>query len=236
MSSLILPSVSLYAINNVYPSIQGEGCQTGVPMVILRLQGCAVGCPWCDTKETWKFDAHTLRVTPPEVFNEDGTPSHHWIILAASEMAAYIRRKYSNLLWVLLTGGEPADQDLEALVNALHDAGFRVALETSGTATGFFSALPDWVCVSPKIEMPGGRAVLPEVMATADEIKYVIGKRDDLFKLDALLASCPTLKEGVQICLQPVSQSAKATALCLETCMSRGWRLSIQTHKFISLP
>jgi 6-pyruvoyltetrahydropterin/6-carboxytetrahydropterin synthase len=44
--------VTSYVVNDIYTCIQGEGVQTGVAMVLLRLQGCAVGCPWCDTKET----------------------------------------------------------------------------------------------------------------------------------------------------------------------------------------
>ena len=43
-------------INEVYWTIQGEGVHTGVPALFVRMQGCAVGCPWCDTKHTWKFN------------------------------------------------------------------------------------------------------------------------------------------------------------------------------------
>jgi 7-carboxy-7-deazaguanine synthase len=50
-----------YPVNDCYPCVQGEGVQTGVAMVLLRLHGCAVGCPWCDTKETWLMDpAHEV--------------------------------------------------------------------------------------------------------------------------------------------------------------------------------
>jgi hypothetical protein len=45
-----------YRVNDIYDSIQGEGIQTGVPMIVLRLHGCAVGCPWCDTRQTWQSD------------------------------------------------------------------------------------------------------------------------------------------------------------------------------------
>lgn len=229
--------MTIYKVNNIYPSVQGEGCMTGVPMVIVRLQGCGVGCPWCDTKETWGVEQKHEVVNPDDAFNSDGKQSPKWIRYSASEIAAYVRRTHPGPKWILLTGGEPAEQDLEALVNALHDAGYRVALETSGTALGLLNASLDWVCVSPKIGMPGGRPILHEVMACADEIKHVIGKQADIDKLDALLADCKAvLKESVEICVQPVSQSPKATALCIETCLKRGWRLSVQTHKYLDLP
>lgn len=210
---------------------------TGVPMVIVRLQGCGVGCPWCDTKETWGTPHSDQVLTPTDAFDASGKQSPKWISYSASEIAAYVRKANYGPKWILLTGGEPAEQDLEAIVNALHDAGFKVALETSGTSLGLLAANCDWVCVSPKIDMPGGRKVLSIVMARANEIKHVIGKQADLDKLDTLLADCKeVLRKDVEICLQPVSQSPKATALCIQTCMARGWRLSVQVHKYLELP
>ena len=40
-------------INEMFETIQGEGAHTGIPSIFVRLQGCPVGCPWCDTKHTW---------------------------------------------------------------------------------------------------------------------------------------------------------------------------------------
>lgn len=230
----------MYKVNDIYPTVQGEGCQTGVAMILLRLHGCGVGCPWCDTKETWAVDEQNRRTSLHDALGV----SPLWVELSGSEIAAYIRRVYGRNAqgektgpqWVLLTGGEPADQDLQGLVVALHDAGYKVAIETSGTANGHTKAGADWVCVSPKIGMPGGRAILPEVVAAADEIKMVVGKAADLEKLEELLSSCNVNQERTAICLQPLSLSEKATALCIVTVQRRGWRLSIQTHKFLNLP
>jgi 7-carboxy-7-deazaguanine synthase len=216
-----------YRVNDIYPCIQGEGCQTGVAMVLLRLHGCAVGCPWCDTKETWIVE-ESQRV---ESINEALGTNARWISMSAGEIASYIPEHHPGPRWVLVTGGEPAEQDLKPLVNALHSAGYKVALETSGTALGHVNVRFDWICVSPKIGMPGGKQVLPEAVESADEIKYVVCTQKDINQLDTLLAEFNL--HGAEICLQPVSTSPKATQLCIDTVQRRGWRLSIQVHKYI---
>lgn len=220
-----------YRVNDVYTAIQGEGCQTGTPMVLLRLHGCSVGCPWCDTKETWA-------ITPEnqvEYLSEALGANPKYAVVDETKIAQHISAFHTGPKWVLLTGGEPAAQNIGDLVAELHAYGYKVAIETSGTALGFLGTGIDWVCVSPKIGMPGGLAVLREAVAVADEIKMVVGKPADLDRLAQLLADCPG-KPDRQICLQPVSQSEAATQLCIETVQARGWRLSVQLHKLLRLP
>jgi 7-carboxy-7-deazaguanine synthase len=219
----------LYPVNDLYACIQGEGVQTGMPMALLRLHGCEVGCPWCDTKETWDFEPENIVSTIREAL---GT-SPRYTMQTAEAIAATIADEYPALEWVLVTGGEPARQPLASLVAALHQQGKRVALETSGTETGHVGAGFDWVCVSPKIAMPGGKTLQPEALAVADEIKMVVGRQRDIERLDLLIGSS-ALKQGVTISLQPLSGSDKAIGLCVETVQARGWRLSIQTHKLIA--
>lgn len=220
-----------YSVNDIYTCVQGEGCQTGLAMVLLRLHGCLVGCPFCDTKETWIIDP----AFEVGAIDEALGPTLHYILLHQSEILLHIKQNHPGPKWVLLTGGEPAEQDLGPLIGALHDGGYKTALETSGTAAGHMEADIDWVCVSPKIDMPGGKKILPEVLATADEIKHVVGKQTHIDQLDQLLENVK-LKNSVEICLQPISQAARATELCIETVQERGWRLSLQTHKYLNLP
>lgn len=220
----------LYPVNDIYTCVQGEGVQTGVAMVLLRLHGCAVGCPWCDTRETWEMDPRNAVATLAEAL---GT-NPRYVHLSAEAIADHITTHHPGPRWVLLTGGEPAQYDLRELAAALHGRDYRIALETSGTATGHLDAGIDWVCVSPKIDMPGGKQVLATAVASADEIKHVVGKPADIAQLDALLDALPT-RSGVQICLQPVSTSRKATQLAIATVQSRGWRLSLQMHKYLDV-
>jgi 7-carboxy-7-deazaguanine synthase len=203
----------MIALNTIYATIQGEGRYAGVPMVLVRTQGCAVGCPWCDTKETWNPHAGK-------------NVEEHEIARQAREMAPAVR-------WALLTGGEPAEQNLMTLVFALHCKDFKVLLETSGTARGHVGTSLDWVCVSPKFDMPHGRRVFPDILAAADEIKMVIGSTRDIERLDRALEEIGRYR-GV-ISLQPVSQSEKATSLCMAVCLARGWNLSLQMHKYINV-
>lgn len=218
-----------YQVNNIYPCIQGEGVLTGVPMVLLRLNGCAVGCPWCDTKETWYNQAEHKR---DDILDCLGT-NPLWCEMSGDEIASYIHSTYPNFEWVLLTGGEPAQQQLAPLVSALKSHRFKVALETSGTATGHLDCDIDWVCVSPKFNMPGGKPVLSKVLNQADEIKQVVGKQADIDKLEEVITD---IGYHGHVCLQPISQSRKATELCVKTVQEKNWRLSVQLHKYLNLP
>lgn len=202
-----------YGLNDLYLTIQGEGLQAGLPMVLVRLQGCTVGCPWCDTRESWSLPTAAQMVD-------------------SGEIVARVQAAAQGATWVLLTGGEPGEQLCRELLDLFHMAGFSVACETSGTVASL-AALPwNWLTVSPKIGMPGGLAISPEVCAAADEIKMVVGRQSDIDKLNTLLAS---LEVVPQVCLQPLSESKDATALCIQTCLQTGWRLSVQQHKLLGL-
>src|SRR5689334_15749490 len=125
-----------------------------------------------------------------------------FVWLDAETIAETIAERFRGPKWILLTGGEPAQYPLAPLVEALHQRGYRVAIETSGTETGHFDAGLDWVCVSPKLNMPGGKVFNLATLENADEIKFVVGKADDIVILEDLLAQA-TLKENAQILLQP---------------------------------
>lgn len=219
-----------YALNDMYPTVQGEGSFTGMPMVLVRLHGCPVACPFCDTKETWGSDEDEQVKSIGEALGANT----RFVKTNGINIAINARWLAPNIRWVMLTGGEPALQPLSELVAELHQEHFKVALETSGTANGHLGAAIDWVCVSPKIDMPGGKPILQSAINTADEIKMVIGKQADVDKLETLLETYAT-KKDVSICLQPMSQSQRATELCMKLCMDRGWRLSLQTHKLANI-
>jgi 7-carboxy-7-deazaguanine synthase len=96
------------APNGIFWSIQGEGFYLGVPMAFIRLAGCSVGCPQCDTDYRV-----SRRLTTDEVVAE---------VVACRRLAE----------WAWITGGEPTDHDLGPLATGLRREGFKVAIATSG--------------------------------------------------------------------------------------------------------
>lgn len=219
-----------YALNTIYPTVQGEGQLTGTAMTIIRLQGCPVGCVFCDTPESW---------VPPSdwrsVFHEGqpfpGTRGGGVGWAQARAIAAYVASLPPR--WALITGGEPAWYDLGALTAELRALGLSSALETSGVYA--ISGLWQWVCVSPK---PAGLLPLCVTNLTrADEVKWIVGKAADLGALEAFLAAhAGTLNPAAVVSVQPMSASPKATALCVDALMAHPtWQLSLQTHKYLQI-
>jgi 7-carboxy-7-deazaguanine synthase len=220
----------LYAINDLYASVQGEGTHTGIPMVIVRLQGCPVGCPFCDTKETWTL-AQEQQHDPDETSWRGTNP--RWTRLDAQTIAQLARKEAPWLKWILLTGGEPALHPLGALIDAFHGQGFRVAIETSGTAVGFIGTGVDFVTVSPKVGMPGGRSIQRAAVRAAHEVKWLVGRREDLDRLRVFMAEYAV--DAGRVSLQPISANVKATAVCFEAALAYGFRVSIQVHKIMDV-
>lgn len=213
-----------YQVNEVYRTIQGEGAKAGTPLIILRLQGCLVGCPWCDTKHSWDHNSASA--------------------IEVNELVAKVEKEAADnctgilLDTVLVTGGEPAEQDLGPLTLGLW-GNFNLHLETSGTADGHMADrnLWDWVTVSPKEGMPGGRAIIPEVIQAADELKFVIGKQEHIDAARVFMKKYLRHDEAPPvISLQPLSANEKATKLCVDAVMQHNFRLSLQQHKILGLP
>ncbi|WP_163935747.1 7-carboxy-7-deazaguanine synthase QueE [Paraferrimonas sp. SM1919] len=217
-----------YPINEVFETIQGEGSHTGVPAIFVRLQGCDVGCSWCDTKQTWALEPQN-QVAMDEVIQVDGTIGR-WSMLTPSELISRIAKFNAKL--VVVTGGEPAMYDLMALSLELERAGYQVQLETSGT---YPISISDnaFVTVSPKVNMQGKKTVLKSALERANEIKHPVATAAHIDDLNELLAQIDS--NGKAICLQPISQKPRATELAIATCIANNWRLSIQTHKYINI-
>jgi 7-carboxy-7-deazaguanine synthase len=215
----------------MFETIQGEGAYTGIPSIFVRLQGCPVGCPWCDTKHTWEIKAD-LSVSPEDVIAKSSESETYFVSNEASLMTLFKQQGYVAK-HVVITGGEPCMYDLRPLTSILHQNGYTTQIETSGT----FEVLCDertYVTVSPKINMKGGFDVLTSALERANEIKHPIAMQKHIDELDALLTKVSSL-EGKQVCLQPISQQKRATELAVRTCIARNWRLSLQTHKYIGI-
>jgi 7-carboxy-7-deazaguanine synthase len=226
----------LLAVHSVFHTIQGEGPFTGTPAVFVRLAGCNLQCPMCDTeytqgREVMDVDALCERIA--ETVHPRGS---------AQVMRCDL---------VVITGGEPMRQHIGMLTHKLVDQhGFRVQIETNGS---MFAADVNYldpritVVCSPKMHIVH-RQLQPYVAA----YKYV-ATRDSLNAADGLpdvalgLALSHTLFRPPpefpreRIFLQPVDEQdpvANADNLdaVVDSCLRHGYRLCMQTHKLIGVP
>jgi 7-carboxy-7-deazaguanine synthase len=218
----------LFPVNELFVTIQGEATHTGRPSTFIRFQSCPVGCPWCDTKHTWDVLKENAVTTEVMVAKVDAAKTFAY--LTAAELVTEVREREAR--HVVLTGGEPCMYDLTELTTDLIAEGYTVQIETSG----LFAIRCDpkvWVTVSPKIDMPGGYKMRADSMERANEVKYPVGKWADVEKLHLLMRDFGVTADRVW--LQPLSQSDKATALCVEAATTMGARVSLQTHKYANM-
>lgn len=220
-----------YPINEIFQTIQGEGFHTGTPAIFVRLQGCPVGCPWCDTKHTWTVNDEN-QIPVSDLLAKNGDSEQFSQLTAAAIGQVFIEQNYTAR-HVVITGGEPAMYDLSALTKQLHEAGYSIQVETSGTfAITCHEAT--WVTLSPKINMKGGYDILDSCLMRANEIKHPVARERDVEALQLLLARLPEHQQP-PVFLQPISQGQRATQLCIDTCIAHNWRLSLQTHKYLGI-
>jgi organic radical activating enzyme len=144
-------SPHLLPVMEEFYSLQGEGVHTGKPAYFLRIGGCEVGCCFCDIKESWNANKHTL-TSVDEIIQR---------ILANPSQA------------VVVTGGEPMLYDLGYLCKTLKNNNIKLFLETSGSE--HISGEWDWICVSPKRNHHPEQGVLQQ----ASELKVVICSESD---------------------------------------------------------
>lgn len=154
-----MPTDITYPVHERFYSWQGEGVYAGRAAFFIRLFGCPVKCPWCDSAGTWHPDyvpKHINRMTPEAL---------------ADEVEA------SKAPIVIVTGGEPTIHDLRPLLKELKRIpNLRVHLETMG---GFpILGVFDWITLSPK----WARLPLPENVRRADEIKLIVGTPTELWE------------------------------------------------------
>lgn len=223
----------IYRVNEVFRTIQGEATHAGTPAVFVRLQGCQVGCAFCDTKHTWSTNPENRR-SALQVLQKTAEPREEFAEMTPEEIVSAVHgAALGKVRHVVITGGEPANYDLVPLIRGLEELGCYCQVETSGTAPILVTPLT-WVTVSPKIDQAGGFHVIQEAMARANEIKHPCGTQRDLDRLLELVAR-GWHPMTATVWLQPLSQSPNATERCIAWCYRYGMRLSIQGHKYIGL-
>lgn len=194
-------------VNEIFYSLQGEGYHSGTPSVFVRLSGCNLRCPFCDTKHE-----SGVAMTEDEI---------------ALEVAKYPARH------VVITGGEPSLQLTDTLVDKLHHLGKYVAVETNGTHP--LPENVDWVTLSPKHAFVGAEAT--PVIKHADEIKVVYdGIHDPSSQYQSLAVDIPE-RLFLQPCDtgDPTRNTAIVEAAIDYIKQNPQWRLSLQIHKILNI-
>ncbi len=210
-----------YSIKEVFYTLQGEGVQAGKPAVFCRFAGCNL---WSG-READRASA-VCRFCDTDFVGTDGTLGGKYASAAslADTVASFWPSIDHQHRFVVMTGGEPLLQLDVALIAALHERGFRIAVETNGTI-----AAPegiDWICVSPK-------AGAPWIQTHGHELKLVYPQPD--LMPDAL--PWPILNFE-NLLLQPMDGPAATqnTAAAVAHCQAHPqWRLSLQTHKVLAI-
>ena len=209
-----------YSVREIYYTLQGEGAHTGRPAVFLRFAGCNL---WSGREE--HRAAAVCRFCDTEFVGTDGPGGGKFE--TAGELAAAVAAHWpeaSGAPYAVCTGGEPLLQLDEPLIEALHDAGFEVGVESNGT----LAAPPgiDWLCISPK-------AAARVVQRTGHELKLVYPQAE--------VEARPEHFEDLafeHFFLQPLDgpDLAANTRDALEYCLSHPrWKLSVQTHKVLGI-
>jgi organic radical activating enzyme len=195
----------IYPIVEIFHSVQGEGYHAGIPHVFVRFGNCNLRCEWCDT-DFLTYDERTLDSIVEEVLS-------------------------FNCDRVIFTGGEPAMQDLATIGSILKEHGINLSIETNGTIP--VDPVIDWICVSPKDQLYPNSKIKQR---TGDELKVVYcGQGLELYD---------DLKQGfthhfIQPCYidsDTVEENGKAFQVVEKLVKDTpGWRLSLQTHKWMGV-
>jgi 7-carboxy-7-deazaguanine synthase len=222
----------LLDVHSVFYTIQGEGPFSGHPAVFIRLAGCNLQCPWCDTEYT-----QGRRLAHPSV------------------LAQYVHSMSLPEGLVVITGGEPFRQDLSKLLKILYDLGHYIQIETNGTLppsefhysryTRFDHYHGAYIVCSPKT----GR-INSEILKWTCCLKYVLDademNPDDGLPIRALgHTASPQLARPPSdwsnpIYLQPMDAKDPAHNIrniqaVTQSCMKFGYRLQLQIHKYIGV-
>ena len=205
MAEIMGDYLTVYPIVEIFHSVQGEGFHAGIPHVFVRFGNCNLRCEWCDT-DFLTFEEMELNEIVEEVLS-------------------------FGCDRVIFTGGEPAMQDLSTIGMELKKHNISLSIETNGTI--IVDPIIDWICVSPKDQMYPNVSIKQVV---GDELKVVYCGQD--------LSMYDSLKSGfnhhfIQPCYieeESVEENGRSFQLAEKIVKeNEGWRLSLQTHKWMGV-
>lgn len=198
-----------YPVVETFYSVQGEGAFSGASAFFVRLAGCPVKCPWCDTKESWNTKIAQM--------------------LEADQIAALA--SLTNCDFAVITGGEPTIHPLFELVDEFKKNGIKTHLETSGYMDKNVDF--DWITLSPKLHSHTSESYLQ----AADELKFIVNDAEEIARYLEAYADFIVGKKYVYITPEASKMGDKDLLLqIVETVKTYGapFRAGLQIHKFLN--
>lgn len=196
---------NLLQVQDIFPTVQGEGPHTGVPSVFIRLGGCNLSCHFCDTE----FESfHEMRLE--EVLQE--------VRILASD-----GRKL-----VVITGGEPLRQPIAPLCEALLTEGFLPQIETNGTLWRELPQGVDIIC-SPKLKT----IIRPDLLARITAFKFVLAAGEAVLEVGQSQTKAPVWIQSMDE--YDAAKNAANLEHVLALAAAHGYKVSIQTHKILGI-
>jgi 7-carboxy-7-deazaguanine synthase len=179
----------------------------GSAAYFIRIAGCDVGCTWCDVKESWDANQHSL--------------------VEENDLVEHAIKSGTKI--VVITGGEPLMYNLDSLTTKLQQAGLQTHLETSAAYP--LSGKWDWICVSPK----KFKEPISDILSVANELKVIVVNKHDFVWAEKhsqmVNANCHRTVQPEW------EKSAKILPMMIEYVKANPqWRISLQEHKYLNIP
>lgn len=205
-------------VQEIFPTLQGEGPYVGQPAVFIRLGGCNLACEFCDTEfESYKNWPLAEIISETEKLSKNSTGK--------------IIRKL-----IIITGGEPLRQPIERLCEELVKLDFLIQIETNGT---IFRQLPKEVKIicSPKISNGKYHLIRPDLLARINAFKFIISKNNKNY---SEIAEVGQSQFQIPVYVQPMDEYNDIKNLeniehVKNLCQEYGYFLSLQTHKILAI-
>lgn len=230
------------SVTSIFPTIQGEGPFAGTPATFVRLSGCNLQCPYCDTDYS-----HNDTMLPSDIVSTIQSK-------LTPQSDKYTPLGSYNAPLVVITGGEPFRQDIRGLVKLLLNYGYRVQIETNGTLFIEDFALLSQVTV---VCSPKTGAINKKLAPFIDAYKYIIHAGKVSAKDGLPITSLEhTAKNGVArpvslwigshglgkavVYVQPADEQDESKNqanldAAINSAMTFGYRLCVQVHKIIDM-
>lgn len=215
-------------VNSIFASVQGEGLYAGMPAIFLRMQGCKVNCPFCDTQQSW------------------GTaPQYEMTINKVVDEVRNHNKLMGHLPLLVITGGEPLEQQpaVEQIACELRTSFPKIQIETSGYVPIGNTPIHKWaeICLSPKRKM----APVLQWYSIAESVKLLVGKDglESPVDIEWLLETFPQLNSET-VFLQPIDYTGQynhvnlnqqAINNTLNLAMKHHVRVCLQMHKILGI-